>query len=538
MEWGDKEKAKELFDKALKIQEDNIQVLNSYGNACVEWEDKKKAIELLDKSLSIDPEHEPTLHIYAKACAKWGDKEKEQQLLNKIKTIPIERPPAVKAEKPKEVETPSTPTVIAPEKKEPKLPQEVDKPEPQAPPVPKIKSPEPFLFTPEEKAWLISYKGKKVAWTGPQKWAAFGMLYTLYYHKGELNSAAHLGWMPSLEREYHRLLDTAGDLYQMIKNASYESQEQPPTRQEPLQWKDEWFKKEGKPLDLISYFDNQMLTHPQNPICAAFLCQTLEAYAWGNIAAEFRKQALQWTKDNQKEWQPYMTKSTINLLTPKGKEKFLTFLKTRSPEEKLLPEGTEPVTEKTVASLVGRFSVTWENIARYFPWKELTPIEQNSALNKLLHLVEKLKNILKNILDRETGAFDGLKIFVDEDLSMPTALMGRLDRFVDEREKPEPIPWYAAGEILEIKENTLRVSIDNSDTEVEEREIPRNGFPDNNPKIGQRFFAKIDKDKPDIVYDIKPLRVRKRTFDEIFISLFGKDIYNKASAHWKKEDEP
>ena len=398
-----------------------------------------------------------------------------------------------------------------------------------------MKKKSPFTFNTEEKAWLTFFKGKKLSWAGSKKWAGFGMLYTLYYLKGELNSAADLGYIPSMAREYRRLFNTIDDLYLMMRKTAFEQQES--TRQEPVQWKEEWFQREGKPFDLITYFDGQMLTHPQNPVCAAFLCQALEAHSWGNIAAEVKKNvfALKWIKKDEKEWQRFMSKSAVDIFTSKGKKQFLSFLEDQNIKKEKLPEEVEPVTEKAVGSLIGRFSVTWEDVFQCFPWLKLTPDEETNALNKLLGLVEKLKNILKDITDQKTGAFQELKTFTEKDLTEPVSFMDRLDEYADELDIPEPIPWYVSGEILEIKENAIRVLIERSGEEDKKREIPKKDFPEDNPQVGQLFFAKIDKERPDVVYGIDPLPPDDRTFDEVFIELFGKKIYDIVSARWEKQ---
>ncbi len=295
-----------------------------------------------------------------------------------------------------------------------------------------LKMPLSCSFTAGAKAWLISHEGQRRTWIDSKKWAGFGMLYTLYFLRGELNAAADLGYIASVEREYRRLFSYIDDLYRIMRNASYEQIEP------------------GQPG------------------------------------------------------------------TPS--------------------EGIEPVTEKAVDSLVGGFSVTWDDMPQYFPWEQLTPDEQNSALTKLLFLVEKLKNILSRIVENKAGVFHELKTFAEDELSIPVSFMKRLAEYVDELEKPEPIPWYAAGEILEIKEKTLLVTIERSGEEDQQREIPKKDFPEENPRIGQNFFAKIDEDQPDIVYDIEPLPFEETTFDEIFIELFGKDVFDKVRANWEKEE--
>jgi Tfp pilus assembly protein PilF len=558
VQWGEKDKAKQLFEKDLGIAPGHIQALNSYANACVHWGEKDKAIKFFEKALSLGPNDVITLKIYAKARATWGEKEKEQELLKKVKILSPMASPAAEPGKPKETETPILPEALitsAQKQKEPEPRREIKEPvRASAPmaagtgttailnvsPPPGIKIPAPFSFTPQEKAWLISSTDtdKKQLWAGPKKWAGFGMLYTLYYLKGELNSTADLGWIPSFEREYRRLHDTIDDLYNLIRKAAHEPL-QPVVQQGP-HWQEEWFTrftKEAKPLDLIAYYDSQALLYPQHPVCAAFLSQALEAHGWGNIAADFRQRIPHWFKSRQKEWQPFMTRGSVNLLTAAGKEQFLAFLKEQTPKQETLPTGVEPITEIAIAGIIDRFSVAWKKMPVHFPWGQLNPDEETRALGKLSALMEKLKNILNNIILNEENAFAALKTYVEEDLKMPVALMDRLDEYVDGLEKPAPLPWRISGEILEIKEDTLLVTIERSSQETQKREIPRQDFPEENPVEGQHFFAKIDPDNPDIVYDIEPLKFSKRTFNEIFISLFGKEIYDKVSTHWEKEDE-
>ncbi|MCX6579939.1 MAG: tetratricopeptide repeat protein [Candidatus Aminicenantes bacterium] len=539
VQWEEKEKAIQLFEEARKLQPDNIQVLNSYANACVQWGEKEKAIEFFEKDLALEPNNIIVLTSYANARAKWGEKEKEQELLKKVKILSPMESPAAEPGKPKEKAPEPQPQIKEPvQASAPMTAGTGTIPSLQVSPPPGIKIPVPFSFTPQEKAWLITYNDKKLSWAGSQKWAGFGMLYALYYLKGELNSTADLGWITSFEREYRRLYITIDDLDRVIQKAAHEPLK--PVIQQGPHWQEEWFTnftKEAKPFDLIAYYDSQALLYPQNPVCAAFLSQSLEAHGWGNIAAEFRKRVPHWFKSRQKEWLPFMTRGSVNLLTAKGKEQFLDFLKERAPQQETLPAGVEPITEKTIAGIIDRFSVAWEDTPRHFPWGQLNPDEETRALGKLTALMEKLKNILNDIILKDEKAFAALKTYVEEDLKMPVALMDRLDEYVDGLEKPAPLPWRISGEILEIKSDTLLVTIERSGQEEQKREIPRQDFPEENPVVGQHFFAKIDPDNPGIVYDIEPLKFSKRTFDEIFISLFGKDTYDKVSTHWEKEDE-
>lgn len=391
-----------------------------------------------------------------------------------------------------------------------------------------------FSFEPEEKAWLTSFNGEKLAWSGSRKWAGFGMLYTLYYLKGELSSVADLGYIPSLQGEYHRLFTTINDLYLMARKAA--SKTPIPVQ---WQWKDEWFHQEKNSLDLLVYYDNQMLRHSPNPVCAAFLCQALDAYSWHNIAAEFKQEALQWINTDKDQWEPFMTGRSIDLFSPRGKEAFLAFLEEQKKKQEDAP-GTEPITEKAMDGFLGRFSVTWERMTGYFQelfWRQLTAEEENIALSKLLFLIEKLKTILKNIMEQANSAPDDLKLFLEE-ISIPAAFMRRLAHYIAEKDKPEPMPLYVSGEILAIKAGTLAVTIEISGEEDRELEIPIADFPAENPQVGQRFFAKINEEHPDTVYDIKPMKMReKRTFDEIFIDLFGKDIYDKVVSQGQGEEK-
>lgn len=381
-----------------------------------------------------------------------------------------------------------------------------------------------FSLEPEDKAWLTSFNGEKLTWSGSRERAGFGMLYTLYYLKGELSSVADLGYIPSFQGEYHRLFTTINDLYLMARDAA--SKTPVPTQ---WQWKAEWFHQEKISLDLLAYYDNQMLSHSQNPVCAVFLCQALDAYSWHHIAAEFKQEALQWINTDKEQWESFMNRRSIDLFSPRGKEEFLSFLEVQKKKQDDAPR-IEPITEKAMDGFLGRFSVTWERMTGYFQelcWRQLTAEEENIALSKLLFLIEKLKTILKNIIEESNSAPDDLKVFLEE-ISIPAAFMRRLAHYIAEKEKPEPIPLYVTGEILEIKAGTLIITIEISDEADRELEIPTAEFPAENPQVGQRFFAKINEEYPDTVYDIEPMKMReKRTFDEIFIDLFGKDIYDK-----------
>lgn len=386
-----------------------------------------------------------------------------------------------------------------------------------------------FSLEPGEKKWLTSFNGDIRSWCGSKEWAGFGMLYTLYYLKGELASVADLGHIPSFEREYHRLFTTINDLYQAVRKTACK-------KPVPVyrQWKDEWFHQEKSSLYVLAYYYNQMLNHPSNPVCAAFLCQALDAYSWDNIAAEFRQEALQWIDTAKDQWEAFMTGRSIDLFSPGGKEEFLVFLEGQEKKQAGMEPGTEPITEKAVGGFCGRFSVTWERMADYFRqlcWQRLSAEEEDAALTKLLSLMEKLKTILKNIMEQANGAMDELKVFLEE-ISVPTSFMTRLAHYIAGKDKPEPLPLYVSGEILEIKDAVLGVAIEISGEDDWEREIPIADFPAENPQVGRRFFAKIDEDRPGIVYDIEPMKMRKqRTFDEIFIGLFGEDVYTKVVSH-------
>ena len=66
----------------------------------------------------------------------------------------------------------------------------------------------------------------------------------------------------------------------------------------------------------------------------------------------------------------------------------------------------------------------------------------------------------------------------------------------------------------------------------QERKIPRQDFPEENPQIGQLFFAEIEETQPDKLLVIEPLPVDKgkRSFEEILRSLFGDEAYEKAGS--------
>jgi len=146
----------------------------------------------------------------------------------------------------------------------------------------------------------------------------------------------------------------------------------------------------------------------------------------------------------------------------------------------------------------------------------------------LFFLVERGRGILADILAAQPGAITELRAFTAE-IEMAKVLMGRLYRHAGQIREQLAIPWFVSGQVEEIRENTLLVSVESSNREDELVEIPGPGFPHENPRIGQRFFAKIDPAKPAELYDIQPLEYEESGFDEIFISIFGQEVFDRVA---------
>ncbi|UCH92744.1 MAG: tetratricopeptide repeat protein, partial [Candidatus Aminicenantes bacterium] len=179
VEWKDKEKARELFEKALSIDSNNIQVLNSYANACLEWKDKEKSRELFEKSLSIDPNHVPTLDSYARALSAWGDADKASQLQKKVMEQPKKPEMPSKIAAPTQIYTADSPTPVTQPEPEPSPKLETPAPAPTGEEI-------PFSSTGEEKTWLTTTKAEPLPLSGESaQWAGFTMLYSLYYWESE-----------------------------------------------------------------------------------------------------------------------------------------------------------------------------------------------------------------------------------------------------------------------------------------------------------------------------------------------------------------
>ncbi|MCI0470722.1 MAG: tetratricopeptide repeat protein, partial [Candidatus Aminicenantes bacterium] len=392
VQWGERERAEELFEKALEIDSQNIQVLNSYANACVQWGERDVAEELFEKAFKINPHDVMLLNSYANACVQWGDKERAEELFKKEKEAQAVKQPRVRQIK-EEIKKPAA-VEPAPIKK-------------TAVPTIKEKKEPAVFFTAEEQAWLADYNGEILAWAGDKesrRWAAFTMLYSLSYFKSDLAAAADLGYLPSLERENKALYNRVKDLYDMLEKASFPGSTTS-SSYTPLSRQDEWFKQEGKGLETIAYFDSQLLSYPQNPVCAAFLCQAFAAASWDNIAAEIALNTMQWLKPDETKWQDFFDRSKIDLLSPAGKENFLSFLQEQDSRKKTgsIPEGVVPMTADRAAGYIGRFSVAWEETLRCFPWYDLTPGEESRALTKLFRLVERLQAILHGLTEKEAA---------------------------------------------------------------------------------------------------------------------------------------
>jgi hypothetical protein len=186
---------------------------------------------------------------------------------------------------------------------------------------------------------------------------------------------------------------------------------------------------------------------------------------------------------------------------------------------------------------INRFSNSWLDIPKYFPWRQFTTDQVSLMLGKFLELLHRLKNILADIQALKEEALKPLGEFL-RDITPLLKLMKRLSDYTYEQEKPEPIPLYVSGEIKEITDDCLVVTVEHSSHENEEWTIPRQDFPEEKPRVGQRFFGVIKQEQPDKLAEIKPMSVReKKSFDELFISLFGREAYEVVSARWKKEEE-
>ncbi|MCP4158190.1 MAG: hypothetical protein GY757_61390, partial [bacterium] len=412
VQWQDKDKAKLFFEESIKIDPKNVPTLNSYANACTQWGDKDKAIALFNKALSLEPGNIQVLDAYGKARARWGEKEESKKLLEKAK--------AIKATQPS--------TTTSGEGQEKEQLEELLRETAATPP--------PFTFTPEEKEWLTSTQNRERTWTGSPKWAAFGILYTLYYMRSQLESTAQLGDHSSRAKEHKRQYATLRDLAEILRKGETTPGE--PTGKPSIQWEDQWFQKEGPPFQLMSYYDSQMHTHPRNPVSAAFLAQAIEAHGWGNIADVIKKEALEkWVGNDTKKWLPFMAHKSVNLLTVKGRERFLAFLQDRYPRQDAT--GAQPLDENSISRFIGRFSSNWEEMPHYFPQEQLTPEEENRTLNKLTGILENLETILKDITLHKNNAFGALGQSIEE-LAVPEAIMQRLDAYVDGLEKHAPTP--------------------------------------------------------------------------------------------------
>jgi hypothetical protein len=186
---------------------------------------------------------------------------------------------------------------------------------------------------------------------------------------------------------------------------------------------------------------------------------------------------------------------------------------------------------------INRFSNSWRDIPKYFPWRQFTTDQVSLMLGKFLELLHRLKNILADIQALKEEVLKPLGEFL-RDITPLLKLMKRLSDYTYEQEKPEPIPLYVSGEIKEITDDCLVVTVEHSSHEDEEWTIPRQDFPEEKPRVGQRFFGVIKQEQPDKLAEIKPMPVReKKSFDELFISLFGREAYEVVSARWKEEEE-
>jgi hypothetical protein len=284
-----------------------------------------------------------------------------------------------------------------------------------------------FSFTEEEKNWLTGNKNEKRSWTGDGQWGGFAMMYTLYFFKEHLASAAEQGFSKEHEQEYRFLFNSFNSLYEMVDSATYEK-EQTTTPD----WDTEWFAREGNGLDLIAYYDNMLLANIKNPVCAAFLCQTFENHGWTNFADELRNALLQWTGTDKDKWKPFMTKQSVDLLAPEGKKEFQDFLEQLKKKDESGSRGTTPITREAITGYINSYGDAWQSMSSHFPWSQLAETEAIWSLGRLSGLIGRLKNILMAVLQQETGAVDGLKAFIEE-IAVPVALMDRLNQYVQQQ---------------------------------------------------------------------------------------------------------
>lgn len=206
-----------------------------------------------------------------------------------------------------------------------------------------------------------------------------------------------------------------------------------------------------------------------------------------------------------------------------------------SPEDLEQEKARILITRQSAANFLYRFSNSWKEMSQYFPWQELNQRQVAKALGKLKGLLHRLKRILSDIRAGKSSALKNLEEFL-RDISPLVKLMERLSEYTIQQDKSEPIPRYVAGEIKEITDRHLIVTVERSGYDDEERKIPRQDFPDENPQVGQHFFAVIEKAQPDKLVEIEPLPVKEESFEDILRSLFGKEAYEKMSSRWGEEE--
>ncbi len=221
----------------------------------------------------------------------------------------------------------------------------------------------------------------------------------------------------------------------------------------------------------------------------------------------------------------------VELITRSSSRKQIEYIPKYNQEQ---TEETSDFNYQTAFDFINRFSSSWKNMPQYFPWEEFDIEESWLLLGKLLEFLHRLKGIMAGIRANNEQALKDVEEFL-RDISPLVNLMERLSEYSFQQNKPEPIPWYVAGEINEITDTHLVVTVERSGYEDEERIIPREDFPEENPQIGQRFFAIIKKNQPEKLLEIEPLPMREMSFDQVFIELFGKEVYDIVSARWKED---
>ena len=77
------DKAEENFEKAIAMNPDDINILNTYAYSLAEFGDVKKAKKIIEKSKSIKAEHGPTQSVYGWVYYKMKDYKEAKKWIGK-----------------------------------------------------------------------------------------------------------------------------------------------------------------------------------------------------------------------------------------------------------------------------------------------------------------------------------------------------------------------------------------------------------------------------------------------------------------------